>query len=84
MRNPGVMRSRLRASAKNGNCCAIARHSPRSDMRIRHAYHIAYARSPSSVELKRSLQFVRDGKDENDWVAFCQALLASSEFRNIE
>ncbi len=66
--------------------------------RVSAAYDRAFGRSPSEPEVSRALDFIRDadlmlvssgnGGDESAraraWAAFCQALLASNEFRYVD
>ena len=60
--------------------------------RVALAYRMALARNPSPSELNRSLQFLRQtdptnqgsATPQNIWSLFCQALLASAEFRYID
>jgi hypothetical protein len=60
--------------------------------RVERAYRIALARGPTARECDRAVAFVREfasrteGTDQDSaaWSAFCQALLASAEFRYVE
>ena len=65
--------------------------------RIREGYHCALKREPSTAELKRAIDLVKSVENDlrasvsdpevrhtKTWSAFCQALLASNEFRYIE
>ena len=66
-------------------------------VRIRNAYLSALAREPSTAEMERAQDFLRDAdlmlvsaKNDGDeplsdaWAAFCQSLLSGSEFRYVD
>lgn len=68
--------------------------TPKTDAeRIELAYRLAFGRTPTAPETTRAASFIKDfqheeaGKDKNPqeaaWAAFCQALLASAEFRYV-
>jgi len=55
--------------------------------RIRLAYELAFARTASDNEVSKAQKFLNEVSEEKDtpgqWAVFCQALLASAEFRYI-
>ncbi|HEY7157350.1 MAG TPA: PSD1 and planctomycete cytochrome C domain-containing protein [Gemmataceae bacterium] len=53
--------------------------------RVDRAYRLALARPAADAERARALAYVqRLGGEEKAWASFCQALLASAEFRYVE
>ncbi|GIW81641.1 MAG: hypothetical protein KatS3mg105_3448 [Gemmatales bacterium] len=58
------------------------------DERVDLAYRLAFSRPASAAEKAKSLAFVAEATKSADrnkaWTGFCQALLASAEFRYIE
>jgi hypothetical protein len=49
------------------------------------AFRLCFARIPSEAELQRSLAFVHAAETGSDpMLSFCQALLATAEFRNLD
>ncbi len=60
--------------------------------RVELAFRLAFARPATAAEKERSLAFLRDataalggdGKKDEAWASFCQALFASAEFRYVE
>ncbi|MBI3822926.1 MAG: PSD1 domain-containing protein [Planctomycetes bacterium] len=57
--------------------------APKDEERIALAFRLAYGREPTPIELRASVEFVRDGgmKDQlTPWEQFAQAILASNEF----
>jgi hypothetical protein len=50
--------------------------------RVRAAYRQAFGREPTAGEMRATKEFFeRFGGGGGAWVAFCQAVLASAEFR---
>ena len=64
---------------------------------IRDSYRRAFAREPGELEIQRAIEFLRETdaallpseissemRRDTVWAAFCQALLASNEFRYLD
>jgi hypothetical protein len=67
----------------------VRAESGKVDDRVRLAFLLCFSRQPDSEELKMSVEFLRqerpDVQDETPvLVSFCQALLATAEFRNLD
>jgi hypothetical protein len=59
----------------------VAREAPGSqEDRIRSAYALLFGRPPHEKELRLGLAFLGEGKPDEMWPAYAQALLASNEF----
>jgi len=54
---------------------------------IRLAYELAFARAATDDEVSKAQNFLSEVSEEKDtpgqWAVFCQALIASAEFRYI-
>ncbi len=59
-----------------------------SKQRVRLAFQWCYNREPDQDEEQRSLEFLQqNSKQSNEtdrWISFCQALLCTAEFRNLD
>jgi len=71
----------------------LARDFDSDEQRIRRAFTLCLARSPEDGEMKRALQYLEDsrqlaGADETQQslvlAGYCQALLSTAEFRNLD
>jgi len=80
MNNPFVLEQARRMAQM-----LSARHPSQVGERVSLAYERAYGRPPSEKEVERALAFVNENGGEGAaWAAFCQALLASAEFRYVQ
>lgn len=50
---------------------------------VQRIYEWCFARQPDAVEIERSLAFLQD-HDEETMLSFCQAMLSTAEFRNLD
>lgn len=55
-----------------------------TDDRIRLAFRLCFTREPDGTELRVVRQYLDTGAAADVWVAFCQSLLATAEFRLVE
>jgi Protein of unknown function (DUF1553) len=65
----------------------LNRECDNNEQRIRRAFLLCYNREPDPVETDRSKQFLSDENPASGMirlVSFCQALLCTAEFRNID
>ena len=82
--NSPFVRERARSLADR-----LARETD-DEARIHSAFLLCFGRAPDEDEAKRAASFLERGKDGNDKQArqvlanFCQALLATAEFRNLD
>ncbi|HSG68811.1 MAG TPA: DUF1553 domain-containing protein, partial [Planctomycetaceae bacterium] len=57
--------------------------------RVRNTFRLCFGRDPDETELQRSLEFLVEMTEAGDnaqlaWTSFCQSLLSTAEFRNID
>jgi len=72
----------------------LAALSTKREVQIGHAFRFCFSRDPDPTELERGLKFLKvdlvrdsdssDEETEQVLVQFCQALLSTAEFRNLE
>jgi hypothetical protein len=71
----------------------IRREAATPPEQIRRAFVLCFSRPPDATEMKLAAEYLQRARalgDENPsgesriWSAFCQSLLASAEFRNID
>ena len=87
--NSPFLRDRSRSLADR-----IAAHSDDRDQQVKQAFLLCFSREPDASEFKMGLEFLghdqpSDAESEKDrrntiLVSFCQALLATAEFRNLD
>jgi hypothetical protein len=82
----------VQARAK-GLAARLRREATSEDEQIGLAFQLCFGRLPDGAELKNAAAFLdqfgsADGQDDQEgergWEAFCQALLATAEFRNLD
>lgn len=85
-----LMNSPFVADRAAGMAARLMRESENDAGRIRLAFLLCYSRPPDEVEAARGLVFLKDAAKEKSsvpskkLVSFCQALLATAEFRNLD
>ena len=63
----------------------LRRREANREDKIRWAFELCFGRLPDEVELDRSHDFLKSGQDRNAaWNSFCQSLLCTAEFRNLD
>ena len=82
--NSPFVRDRSFALAKR-----LQRHAKTDQQRVNLAFRLCFSRQPDAVEIKRSLSFLKrrangDAAGQLVLVSFCQALLCTAEFRNLD
>lgn len=82
----------VQARAK-GLANQLVREGDSDERRIRQAYLLCFSRDPDAEEIKMAMAFLEQGRKRagNDvdlrkkiWVSYCQALLSTAEFRNLD
>jgi len=76
MMNSDYVQDRAKGFAKQ-----INQEASSKEQRVRRAFAICFCREPEPSELKRSVEFLQNG---GQLVSFCQALLCTGEFRNLD
>lgn len=80
--NSGFVQDRVQALATR-----LCDHSPERAAQIRYAYLLCFGRNPDPTEIDRGLAFL-DSDDSDDHQAvlaqYCQALISTAEFRNLD
>jgi hypothetical protein len=66
-----ALADRLRKEAPEGN-----------EARIKRAYRLLYARTPTDAEVKLGMEFLKQGQQV--WPQYTQALMASAEFSSVD
>ena len=91
-----LMNSTFAQDRARGIAMRLVREDSLDEQRIQKAFLLCYCRQPDPLEIQRSLQFLKRNKQEvdspnssNDAVpqqllSFCQALLCTAEFRNLD
>lgn len=86
--NSGFVQDRAAALATR-----LAKDGANREAQIRNAFRLCFGRNPDDVELKRSLAYLKDestnppaqsGESASVLARFCQALLSTAEFRNLD
>jgi len=78
--NAPFVQQRARAFASR-----LMKETKSDEERIRLAFRLCFSREPDREELQHSLAFVADMENQElTWFTFCQALLSTAEFRNID
>ena len=63
----------------------LQREEKTDEQRVNRAFLLCFGRAPDSEEQKRSLAFFeKQQNDQSVLAAFCQALLCTAEFRNLD
>ena len=71
----------------------LVRETDQVDGRVERAFRLCFGRTPDNIELRRSTEFLNqstipvaeDGDVEHPVLtSFCQALLSTAEFRNLD
>jgi hypothetical protein len=71
----------------------LIEESPSDRQRVVRAFQWCYGRPPDAEEEKRALDFLYEGRSLDEasddsppraWISFCQALLSTAEFRNLD
>ncbi|MFQ5731290.1 MAG: PSD1 and planctomycete cytochrome C domain-containing protein [Planctomycetaceae bacterium] len=67
----------------------LQREAGTDEQRVRRAFLLCFSRSPDAEETKRSLAFLKrrptgDAAGQSVLASFCQALLCTAEFRNLD
>ena len=77
----------------NGLATRLMKEAGTDEQRIQRAFLLCFSRQPEQVEMNRSLDFLKNKKHSYDasrnsvpmeLIHFCQALLCTAEFRNLD
>jgi hypothetical protein len=61
----------------------LGRETSSKEKFVQRIFQLCFARQPDAVETERSLAFLKD-EDELTELSFCQAMLCTAEFRNLD
>ncbi len=76
--NSSFVQSRARALAAR-----LQKEAKSAEQFVERAFQLCFGRSPEPAELDHSLTFLQSDDDLNR-LSFCQALLSTAEFRNLD
>jgi len=76
--NSPFVQARAKALAER-----LGREADSDAARIRQVFLLCFARPPDEFEAQRALEFLKEG-DAKKLASFCQAILSSAEFRNLD
>jgi len=64
----------------------LCREQPDTTKRLRRAFALCFHRLPDDTEMKLATAYFQAAPpdEQKAWAGYCQALLASAEFRNID
>ena len=84
-----LMNSPFVQQRADGLALRLLREVQTDKQRVERAFRLCFTRSPDAEETKRSLAFLKDSPTDDEarqltLTSFCQALLCTAEFRNLD
>ncbi|WP_009961397.1 PSD1 and planctomycete cytochrome C domain-containing protein [Verrucomicrobium spinosum] len=79
-----LLNGRFVRGQAEGFASRLSRGVSSTEDRIRLAFRLCFTREPDAAEMRLARQYLETGMQTEVWTAFCQALLATAEFRIVE